>query len=308
MPFYEDALQTLQRMKAAAEDLDQKIREFEADISSKIHPNTPIQVVEQLVGTPTWVRLANARVVRDKHREWERKIHGVMMGYEREMQGAHKNFNKNRAVGFSSADVTVGTTENFAKAIQFKHTVSRENADVNEMIAKAANQLTGESGETPLATQRKVIDMMINDPENWWPFDLSDFADLDMSANLNDGIIPLERLKARGAAQILTQLKKYKHKKTGLNQATINGLANHVPINYPQQQPQPFLVNNPLKPKSSALYYTNGQLAPVVTIKITYGKPRKFNTGPQTFVDVTKIVFCAHLINGELAVSYQQHS
>lgn len=306
MPFYQDALSTLQRMKAAAEELDLKIQQFESALSSQIAPNTPLQVVEQLVGTPTWVKWANARVVRDKHREWERKIHGVMMGYEREMQGAQKNFNKDRAVGFTSADVTVGTNENFAKAIQYKHTVSRENADVNDMIAKAANQLTGESGETPLASQRKVIDMMINDPENWWPFDLSDLSDLDTSVNLDDGPIPLESLKKRGAAQILKQLKKYKHKKTGLNSATINSLANHVTTGH--QPPPPFVQRDPLKPKSSAVFYPNGQLAPVLTIKITYGKPRKFNTGPNAFVHVSKIVFCAHLINGQLAVSYQQHS
>jgi hypothetical protein len=307
MPFYQDALDTLQRMKASAEDLDRKIRELEANISSHIAPNTPVHIVEQLVGTPTWVKLANARVVRDKHREWERKIHGVMMGYEREMQGAHKNFNKDRAVGFSSADVTVGTDEKFAKAIQYKHTVSRENADVNEMIAKAANQLTGESGETPLPTQRKVIDMMINEQENWWPFDLSDFSDLDLSVNLNDGVIPFERLKTRGAAQILTQLKKYKHGRTGLNQTTVNSLVNHVPT-FGQQPQQPFAATDPLKPRSSALFFPNGQMAPVLTVKITYGKPRKFRTGPDAFVDVKKIVFCAYRINGELAVAYLQHS
>jgi len=300
MPYYENALNTLQLLRNAAEDLEKKVVELEAIVSVQM---LSMQSAINAPGTPAWITLANARAIREKHREWERKIHGVLMGYTREMQSAHKNFSKGRMVGFTSADVTVGTDEDFAKAIQHKHTVSAENSAVNEMIAKAANQLTGESGEKPLASQRKIIDMMINDPQNWWPFDLKDFSDLDPSVMLEAGVIPLALLKLKGEKQILAQLQKHKRAKKGLDRATINSLANHVggPTNS-------FMVKNPAKPQSTALYHPNGQRAEVLTIKITYGQRRKFTTGSNSSEEVGKIVFVAYLEHSQLKVAYMQHS
>lgn len=303
--FYKEALHALHQMDLSADQLLQERARVEAEVGQEV---AVINAAGGMVATPAleaaWIRFANVKGLQTKHTEWGRKIHGVLMGYARELSTAHKNILKGRIVGFSEADVTVGTAEPYAKAVQHKHTVSPENSAVNEMIAKAANQLTGESGEAPLATQRKVIDVMINDPENWWPFDLKDFNNLSPEANLNDGVIPLDTLKQRGAAQILTQLTKYKKGSSGLNQTTAQSLLNH---NASAQHPFPTLLPDLNKPRSSVLYTQTGARAEVLTIKMTYGQPRVFWTGPGNTTTVSKVVFIAYLEHGKLRVEYSQH-
>jgi hypothetical protein len=224
------------------------------------------------------------------------------MGYGREMQTGHGGFDKGRAIGFKGADVTVGTQENYAKAVQHKHTVSPENKQVNDMIAKAANQLTGESGEAPLATQRKIIDMMINDPRNWWPFDLADFGTIDPQANLADAVIPFDLYKTAAASKILKQLSTYKKKEKGLNPTTQASLMNHVPT---LAAPNPAVIKDQSLPKSTALFHPNGQRADVLTIKIVYGQPRKFDNNGMPLT-VRTAVFAAYNVNGQLKVEFQE--
>lgn len=293
---YDNASEALQQMRTAATELQAYISTREARIATAVQSNP----LAPQAGTPDWVEVVNARLLRGKHDEWGRKLHGVIMGYAREMGSGWKNLGKGRPVGFGEADVTVGTNQPYAKAIQHKHTVSPENSAVNQMIAKAANQLTGESGEMPLGTQRKIIDMMINDPENWWPFDQVDFHGLDPDANIQEGAIPLDALKARGRTQILDQLNKYSVGKSGLDAATRNSLHNHTsqgPLNL-----QPGLSG----PKTTSRQIA-GQKAELLTIKIIYGQPRKFLDGANK-VTVSKIVFIAYRENGKLTVQYLQHS
>lgn len=296
--YYDDALQTLTRMNTAAEQLDAGIRALEAHMQQVV-VNAPLT---DHSATPAWVLWANALRLREKHAEWGRKLHGVIMGYAREMDGGWKNLKKNRNIGFGEADVTVGTNEPYAKAVQYKHTVSPENSAVNEMIAKAANQLTGESGEKPLATQRKIIDVMINDPRNWWPFDLKDFKDLHPEVDLNAGIIPFAELKARGAAQILAQLGKYKKGRSGLDDATRNSFFDINPGHGPL-----VIQAGPSGPRTTSRHATNGQKLEFLTIKMVYGHARNFADGPNT-VRVSKIVFAAFRQNGALSVHYLSHS
>jgi hypothetical protein len=311
MPYYAEALAALQSMIDAEKELRAHIDELDrkamVEVNATLSSTTLTTSTQSLpmlststlrkADTPNFVNVANARLLRDKHTEWARKIHGVMMGYAREMQSAQKNILKGRKVGFEGADVTVGETESFAKAIQHKHTVSMENSAVNEMIAKAANQLTGESGEAPLAGQRKIIDVMINDPRNWWPFDLKDFEKLEADADLNSGVIPIKNAQARGVEQILAQLTKYKPKSSGLDKATIRTLATSTTMGRSGVHTQG---------KSSIVYNKAGDVLPVLTIKIIYGQPRTFKNGPGTIV-VSKMVFTAYRSGNNLTVRFEKN-
>ncbi|TVR98503.1 MAG: hypothetical protein EA406_06560 [Rhodospirillales bacterium] len=302
--YYDDALFALQRMKQAAIELDNEIKKLEAELQVVIRANPTDPTFKASSG---WVRLVNAQLLRDKHREWGRKIHGVIMGYGRELDSGHKNLFKGRAIGFQHADVTVGTTEVFAKAIQHKHTVSPENASVNTMIAKAANQLTGESGEAPLPGQRKIIDVMINDPTNWWPFDIKDFENLDPEADLYGGIIPFELFKKRAESQIFKQISTYTKNKTGLNPGTQGTLYQYMPTTV---APAPTFHKNPHAPRSTALYVHSGNnpvRADVLTIKMVYGQPRPFVTATGGIITVRTAVFAAFVVGGALTVAFQEY-
>lgn len=299
---YDQALNTLSRMAQASQQLDDAGEQLAKKLHQRMeieHSANPNSLLD-IRGTQDYATFQTMLALKAKHREWARKIFGVMSGYEREMTTGTKNLAKGRVIGFTDADVTVGSTEPFAKAVQHKHTVATESAQVNDMIAKAANQLTGESGETPLTTQRKIIDVMINDPNNWWPFNPTDFKDLDPEANLNDGIIPFPLFQALGANAILKQLNKYKKGEKGLDQATKNHLMN-VPSNQP-----PTLQKNPMYPRSTALYDSTGRRAELLTIKIVYGQPRHFSFNNNT-VMVRVGIFCAYNENGSLKVKFQEY-
>lgn len=301
--YYVEALFSLQKMKQAGDELENEIKKLEGELNNHIMANPMDQTITASSG---WVKLVNARLLRDKHREWGRKIHGVIMGYGREMESGQKNMLKGRPIGFQHADVTVGTTEGFAKAIQHKHTVSPENASVNNMIAKAANQLTGESGEAPLPGQRKIIDVMINDRDNWWPFDLQDFKGLDPSANLYDGIIPFDLFKKKAEAQILKHISNYKKNNTGLNPTTQASLYQYAPTAHAYT---PAFNKNLHAPRSTALYVNTGsghERADVLTIKMVYGQPRPFETSTGK-VTVRTAVFFAFVSGGSLTVSFQEY-
>lgn len=303
---YDDAAATLVMLAKASDDLDQEISRIGKEIQTEqmkgatqlgsgfALPSSTISSTLQAL----FDQYNLLRRYREKHLEWGRKIHGVMMGYQREMQTAHRNLVKGRTVGFERADVTVGTNESFAKAVQHKHTVSPENSAVNEMIAKAANQLTGESGEAPLSTQRRIIDVMINDRTNWWPFDLKHFSKLPLEADLWDGVIPFTLFAKVGSEQIETQLTKYKKGKKGLNVTTVGSLSNTtVPTNV-------LGTGN-----SSRTYFQvgTGPLtdANVITIKMIYGHPRPFDNGGNAIV-IRKAVFVALRDGGVLKVGLQQ--
>jgi hypothetical protein len=302
---YLDAANALTQMGGAYEALIKQIEHFEQQLSQETlrtgNLSGPGGVFSHNTPSPAALdldrKLRVYRTYREKHLEWGRKIHGVMMGYVREATTAHKNLAKDRVVGFTLADVTVGTNQLTAKAVQHKHTVSPENSAVNEMIAKAANQLTGESGETPLAEQRKVIDVMINDPQNWWPFDNAELSTLPLEGNLAEGIIPISLFRSRAERQIITQLAKYKQGKSGLNAQTINSLDNF-------NQPPAF---HHLK-KSSVAYTTptHTARAAVLTVKIIYGQPRKFKNISNGDVTVRKAVFYVYKQNNNLTVRFEQ--
>lgn len=306
---YFDAYIALQELAKASDDLYRSTEKskllYTEELDKLKVKNHSGQFMFPSASTPELTKIKNyldqMLLCTRKHSEWGRKIHGVMMGYVREMQSAHKNLSKNRPVGFQNADVTIGTNEPFAKAIQHKHTVSPDNSAVNKMIAKAANQLTGESGETPLPTQRKIIDMMINDNTNWWPFDIKDLHSLNPEADLWGGIIPLTAFAKKASDQILAQLIKYSPKVRGLNPATINSLSNVVT--------KTFIGSAPVKRRSNTIFQSSGMPqatdAKVITIKIVYGHPRPFNI-PHGIICIRKAVFVAIKVNGALQVNLQQ--
>ena len=106
-----------------------------------------------------------------KIEEWANKIHGISSGYKGEFEEMYKHRTmKGRAIYGGFADVSVGEPTDFhAKSIQLKSTNQDDHTAVNNMIRVAANQLTGERGETPRANDRWVIDMIVHNPENTWP-------------------------------------------------------------------------------------------------------------------------------------------
>jgi hypothetical protein len=268
---YQPALDALKEMQAAATALQSKIASSDLDTS-----------VEDL---------------QKKHAEWGRKIHGIVMGYNREMQSAWKHLNaKGRShIGFENADVTIGRFIRHAKAIQHKHTISRESSDVNKMIAKAANQLTGETGEMPMFSQRRIIDVMINDPTNRWPFDAA------AADQLEKGNILLQTLKNRAAEQIRVQLDTYKPKKKGLDSTTLETLYDH------QGPHDCAFKRESWGPRTTALRTVGGEKMRTLAIKITYGQARPFSDGVGK-VWVKKIVFGAFRQNGQLVVHYLTHT
>lgn len=306
---YNDAYLALEELGKASNELDRQIENcedlFGEELNKSVVKNLSGHLKYPLVMSPglTIIKdnLDQMLFYKKKHLEWGRKIHSVVMGYGREMQSAHKNLKKKRPVGFKMADVTIGTNEPFAKAIQHKHTVSPDTSAVNDMIAKAANQLTGESGEEPLATQRKIIDMMINDKNNWWPFDIKYLSSLPLNADLWKGIIPLTEFARHGSGQIKTQLTKYKYKVRGLNPATIASLSNVVT--------NTIVGSKGVKRSSNTIFQSPGMLqatdANVITIKIVYGHPRPFKI-PSDIISIRKAVFVAINVNGDLQVNLQQ--
>ena len=303
---YDDAAAALTSLAEASTVLDKAIATLEQQIQAEMMKGAkPMGTSFSLPAATQSDTLKELRRQHDlligyraKHQEWGRKIYGVMMGYQREMQTAHRNLDKGRDVGFIRADVTVGTNQAYAKAIQHKHTISPENSAVNDMITKAANQLTGESGEAPLTTQRRIIDVMINDQTNWWPFDLKHFTGLPVDADLWDGIIPFKSFAEVGSEQILTQLSKYKKGSKGLNATTTSSLSNLT-------GPAGVLGTG----RSSRTFFQvgTGPLtdANVITIKMVYGHPRPFDNGG-TVIRIRKAVFVAFREHGVLKVGLQQ--
>ena len=260
--------------------------------------------------TTEYIHWQNGLALKQKHVEWGRKLLSQIEGYGREMQVALTNINKDRLVDFIKADVTVGTTELYAKAVQLKYTVG-DDSQVDTMIAKAANQLTGDTGEKPLPTQRKIIDVTISDPTNWWPFYLKDLNSINIDAELN-GSLPLTLFKKLAAQRILAQLSAYKKKKKGLDATTQQGLMNFVPT---MLNPNPNLVKDAARPKSTALYQpVQGnqpnqpalQHVDLVQIKIRYAQPRTFvdNNALHT---IRTAVFAAYNRNANLTVEFQEY-
>lgn len=262
-------------------------------------PMTAAQVVEFM----------NANRLREKHAEWGRKLEGVAAGYAREMQGGTKAAFKGRALGFDNADLTVGAAEPYAKAVQYKHTISPDASDVDAMIAKAANQLTGESGETPLATQRKAIDMMINEDTNSWPFNPTDFADYEGDEDINSGIVPLAYFLMRAGERVHRALATYRFGNKGLNPATLGSLYSspHAPPVMPGPHAVPVLPPGFVKPpgagpKSSALAPPGGTKEQVLTVKITFGSPRKLLGSMGAAVEIRQLNFAVYRTGPALQV------
>lgn len=298
---YEKALAALAAMQRSENDLRTEMANLAGPIQSRIIANPMTGVT---VSDADYIQWMNMNALAKKHTEWGRKIHGVMMGYAREMTSGMKGAMKGRIIGFDDADVTIGSgSEAFAKAVQHKHTVSADVSAVDTMIGKAANQLTGESGETPKPGQRGVIDVMINESNNWWPFVLGDLTTLDNTADLNSGIIPKDFLLAKAARRIYTKLSTYSYAKTGLNPATVGSLAS-VPATAPSfaRSTHGPKTTQPVVPSS-----TGGPAARpnVVTIKIVYGQPRIVtDRTTNTLVAVGSMVFEAYVKGGALTVEF----
>ena len=103
---------------------------------------------------------------------WLNLVYGNTGGYLHEFKTYYKHrVSKSREVQRGHyADVTITNAQGVAKAVQLKSTIQNDPAAVTQMIAAAANQLSGERGEEPLPNQRRVIDVVIRNPSNPWPF------------------------------------------------------------------------------------------------------------------------------------------
>jgi hypothetical protein len=113
------------------------------------------------------------QIVFQKAETWLNLMAGNIGGYAHEFDTYVKHrLQKRRTVTRGgSADITItDPVTGITKDVQLKSTIQDNAGAVNEMIAIAANQLSGERGETPLAHSRRVIDMMIRSESNSWPF------------------------------------------------------------------------------------------------------------------------------------------
>jgi hypothetical protein len=307
---YEDVLAALVSMGEEYATLEKRIADLEKELGGHF-PSTSSFALQTPPATfaARHPALKNLYDYRKKHQEWARKILGVMSGYRREMQSAGANLRKGRLVAYTRADVTVGASEPYAKAIQHKHTVSAETSAVNQMIAKAANQLTGESGEHPLATQRRVIDVAVNDPNNLWPFEATDFGKLvTAEVDLWADPIPFSAFIARACSQIERHLGSYKRGVRGLNTQVTSALTQLDPSK--QHDFRSIGQLDPHRPRASAGLVSQSGSEPVwvqgITVKIVYGEPRGFTENGIINL-VRKAVFTAvgHA-GGGLVVGLQQ--
>jgi len=145
------------------------------------------------------------------------KIYGVLKGHVSELIKMHKEIFKGRVIYDKGADVVAGLNDGkYNKAIQIKYTMRSESAAVQGEIGKAANQLTGETGETPPDNSWWMIRQIIGDKDNKWPFGDSGLEQ-GMTHSIN------EYLKM-GSEKICGAMCDYVWKNKGLNASTIEWL------------------------------------------------------------------------------------
>ncbi|WP_211485350.1 hypothetical protein, partial [Corallococcus exiguus] len=84
--YYNDATAALARMKAVADEISTMIKAIETPIQATIASN----LMASQKGTTNWIQWTSLISFRAKHEEWGRKLHGIIMGYSREMESAYK--------------------------------------------------------------------------------------------------------------------------------------------------------------------------------------------------------------------------
>ncbi len=267
MAAYDDLRTLIDRLEAADIALSTELSHLQAAVEPVVMAN-PISYST----TPQWIEVANKRRLLAKHQEWGRKLYGIALGYYREFAAGEMGLAKGREIGFDNADVTIGTNQHYAKAVQFKSSIQDDDSAINNIIAEAANQLTGEKGEVPLATQRKIIDVTIASPNNWWPFSVVDLTALDPEVDLSTGVIPRADFVAKAEAKIGKKLDNYKAKKRGLNAVTKQSLHQHAGAGAAPVFQQ--VVTPGVQDKSKVFQPVGGSPTDIVTIKINYAQPR----------------------------------
>ena len=116
---------------------------------------------------------ASDKTMYDMLDQWARKIGGVCAGHSSEFQLYYKNrYLKYREIvpGSGIADVAIGTTEGYAKAIQSKSTFQTSHGVIDDLIRSALKQLMGTGNEHPRDNDRCYIHIKIWDTGNTWPF------------------------------------------------------------------------------------------------------------------------------------------
>jgi len=154
------------------------------------------------------------------------RVAGNINGYHKELEWASRKISKpelgnggvKRQVHFGSrGDVAIDYGGGFGIAMQSKSCFAAGYTDVDNHIKKAALQLTGEkvAAETPLAQDRRLVDISIKNPNNRWPK-----TDADHSALTLDNIVQ----------RIHNQVSTYVAGKRGYNKW--NELGNNLGGNY----------------------------------------------------------------------------
>ncbi|MCU0229424.1 MAG: hypothetical protein MUF01_17485, partial [Bryobacterales bacterium] len=184
---------------------------------------------------------------------------GPLAGKEAEFREYyHNRFVKLRNVVFQGniADVAIDYGNGVGKAIQCKSTLEDGCAAITNMIADAANQLTGERGETPRAGDRWVIDLTVRSPTNPWPF----------SHKNTYGTKSLNEYKTQARQTVLDAVKTYAHGAKGMSVGTLGRLTDTTG-----------LTVNKLSVKNTRVTATNALGAAVamqtLTVKIRYDFP-----------------------------------
>ncbi|WP_375445608.1 hypothetical protein [uncultured Fibrella sp.] len=199
---------------------------------------------------------------------------GPFAGKHAELKAYYKNrFKKRREVKYQGriADVTANYGNGQGGiAIQLKSTYDDGCAAVLNMIGDAANQLTGERGENPRPGDRWVIDVVIRNPSNPWPF----------KYQATFGHKTLAEYQTEAKQKIQAKLTKYKPGVNGLNAAAFHKLTDTNAFALRK------VVNSPKNSRMSSTYQdVFGHIQPnqhhtSITVKIRYDFPYPLATIP----------------------------
>lgn len=115
------------------------------------------------------------QIIIAKITHWINSIYGAIHGYTAEFESTMKHvIRKSRPLHEGKkGDVATGTRQD-SKVTQFKSTIQDDRTVVSAQIAEAANQISGERGESPILDEpgkgdRPIIDIIINNARNYWP-------------------------------------------------------------------------------------------------------------------------------------------
>lgn len=207
---------------------------------------------------------------------------GPLAGKESELRlYAKHRLDKFRTVIYQGkiADVAVDYGNGLGKAIQSKSSYQDDCATINNMIKDAANQLTGERGETPRAGDRWVIDMAIRSPTNPWPF----------SQKATYGQKSLVEYITQAKLAVHACVTAYAQNSTGLSPAAVGKMTDLTGVNVQKLSAKPantrMVAVNPLTGATA-----NFQS---LTVKIRYEIPYPLNpaTAPLNQTHLSKIAF-----------------